>query len=168
MLLLQAFAQFAAGKKGDTVLVMIGSGEQDAALQRAARELGISEWVYFAGEQEHPHDFYRLFDAFVFPSVREGLGNVWCEAMLHGLPVICADVPPMNDYIASFNTGLLVPPDDVMALSDAMLRLFTDRELLGGLGRAGQAFARARFDRDQQLSKLLALASAETISNTLK
>jgi len=147
---------------GRPTVVIVGGGEDEASLRQFAANLGLEDDVIFAGEQSHIHDFYRLFDAFVFPSVGEGLGNVWAEAMLHGLPVICADTRPMSDYIQHDQNGLLAAPDDAPALLAQMLRLMESDQLRRDLGQAGKAFAQEHFDGERQMEKLLAAAQGNS------
>jgi len=156
-LLIRAFAGLprAAAEKRQPALVLVGGGEDEDKLRKLAMELTVANDVIFTGEQAHVHDFYPLFDCFVFPSVGEGLGNVWAEAMMHGLPVICADVRPMSDYVRQNETGLLVRPDDAAALGGEMRRLMESETLRHDLGRRGKAFADTHFDGEEQMQKLL-------------
>jgi glycosyltransferase involved in cell wall biosynthesis len=156
-LLIEAFAALLAGLLAGTgaALVIVGGGEDEEELKRLATALNVAEEVIFVGEQIHVHDFYPLFDCFVFPSVGEGLGNVWAEAMQHGLPVICADVRPMSDYIRHRETGLLARPDDAKALAREMRVLMESEPLRRELGERGRQFACDHFDSERQMQKLL-------------
>src|SRR5690606_31943453 len=64
--------------------------------------------------------------ALVMPSRLEGLPMVPAEAMAAGLPVIAADVGAMEEIVRPEVTGLLLPPDDAAALTEAMRRLLRD------------------------------------------
>jgi len=149
---------------GRPAVVLVGGGEDEASLRKLTADLGLEEDVIFAGEQSHVHDFYPLFHAFVFPSVGEGLGNVWAEAMLHELPVICADTRPMSDYIRHNQNGLLAIPDDAASLRAEMLRLMESEQLRRDLGRAGRLFASEHFDGERQMERLLAAAENQLTS----
>jgi len=85
-------------------------------------------------------------DVFVLPSRSEGISNALLEAMAHGVPSIATDIPGNRDLIEDGRTGLLVPPDDAKALSEALLRLAGDRSLRETLGRAGRRLVEERFD----------------------
>jgi glycosyltransferase involved in cell wall biosynthesis len=155
-LLIEAFAGLLKDSPASRpALVLVGGGEDEERLKKLVAELQLENDVIFTGEQIHVHDFYPLFDCFVFPSVGEGLGNVWAEAMQHGLPVICADVRPMSDYIRHDETGLLARPDDAGALCVEMRRLMESETLRRELGRRGKEFACERFDGERQMQKLL-------------
>jgi glycosyltransferase involved in cell wall biosynthesis len=159
-LLIEVFAVLlnSLPNRAGAVLLFVGDGEDAAKLKELVEQLQIQHDVIFAGEQAHPHDFYPLFDAFVFPSVGEGFGNVWAEAMHHGLPVICTDVRPMNDYIRHGDNGLLAPPDDRKSLCEEMRRLMESGGLRRELGVRAKKCALENFESSRQLQKLLDLA----------
>jgi glycosyltransferase involved in cell wall biosynthesis len=80
---------------------------------------------------------YIAADLFVLPSLYEGYGVVFAEALAHGLPVIAYDVGPVPGLVGE-EAGLLVPPGDVGALSDALDLLLKDpasRDLMSAAAR---------------------------------
>lgn len=76
----------------------------------------------------------------------EGLPKVLIEAAATGCAVITTDMPGCRDAIEPNVTGLLVPPKDIHALSNAMLQLISDPEVLSGMGLAGRRRAERIFD----------------------
>lgn len=76
---------------------------------------------------------YSLADVFVYPSLYEGFGMPPLEAMACGTPVIVSNVSSLPQVLGDLWTGkragLLVPPDDVNALANAMARVLTDTAL---------------------------------------
>jgi glycosyltransferase involved in cell wall biosynthesis len=85
-------------------------------------------------------------DAFVLPSLSEGVSNALLEAMAHGLPCIATDIPGNADLIRDRETGLLVRTGDADALARAMLELAADPALRERLGRAARTLVEERFD----------------------
>ena len=71
------------------------------------------------------------------------------EAMLAGLPIVACDVGSVAEAIRDGETGLLVPPDDEVALAAALRRLLDDRELATRLGERARAVAAQRFTAEQ-------------------
>jgi glycogen synthase len=142
--LLRAFAMALrrAGIPHD--LLLAGDGTESATLQELAKELGVSERVVFTGRADRRLAM-RLFagcDFFALPSRHEPFGIVNVEAMAAGKAVIASRVGGVPEIIADGRNGLLVPPDDPVALADAILRLACERDLperLGSEGRAGAA-----------------------------
>jgi glycosyltransferase involved in cell wall biosynthesis len=114
-----------------------------------------------------PHD--RLLGLFeraavvACPSYREGFGVVCLEAMAHGRPVVASAVDGLRDLVVDGETGLLVPPGDVLKLRAALERLLGDRELRERLGRAGRERARASFSWDES-TRLTRDAYAKALS----
>ena len=103
-----------------------------------------------------PHDeLLRLYEraaVVACPSHREGYGIACAEAMAHGRPVVASAVGGLRDLVVDGETGLLVPPDDVRALREALERLLGDAELRRRLGAAARARAAEHFSWDRSVS----------------
>lgn len=81
-------------KKPEAILLLIGDGELRPAIKQKVAEYGLQKNVIFTGVQSDVHRFYQAMDAFIFPSVYEGLGIVAIEAQAAGLPCCVADTLP--------------------------------------------------------------------------
>jgi glycosyltransferase involved in cell wall biosynthesis len=127
-------------------LTCIGSLERSPATVRQLRSqlqrLGLEASVTLAGELDAPEvdRHYREADLFVLATRFEGYGMAVAEALAHGLPVIGTNVDAIAERVGS-DAGLLVPPDDVEALSAALGRVLNDGALLNALA-AGAARVR--------------------------
>lgn len=89
-------------------LVIVGTGELEEKLKRETRDLGLESRVTFAGFVPHseiPH-YLHSADIFVRPSLSEGLGNSFLEAMAAGVPVIATPVGGIPDFLENGTTGL--------------------------------------------------------------
>ncbi|HWP43887.1 MAG TPA: glycosyltransferase family 4 protein [Blastocatellia bacterium] len=73
--------------------------------------------------------FYSRADVFVMPSLYEGYGIVYAEAMRAGLPIIATDGGPASEIVRDGENALLVPPADSVSLARAIGRLARDPEL---------------------------------------
>jgi glycosyltransferase involved in cell wall biosynthesis len=82
-------------------------------------------------------DRYRRAHAFVHVSLTEGAPQVLVEAMASGTPIVATDVGGVKAALGGGTAGLLVPPDDVRALTDAVLTLADEAELRDRLAQAG-------------------------------
>lgn len=100
--------------------------------------------------QEMP-SYYRLMDVLASPSLRDGLPNAVLEAMSCGLAVVGSHAGGLPDAIVDGDSGLLVPPGDVPALTDALARLLDDFTLRQQLGQAARARVLQKFTLQQEL-----------------
>jgi glycosyltransferase involved in cell wall biosynthesis len=126
--------------RADVEARIVGDGSLKSDLQSCAESLGIADQVSFPGSVPHDavHEEYSKADIFCLPSHHESLGLVNIEAMLSGLPVISTSIDAIKEYITHEKTGLLVDPEDVSALTNALDRVTKSVELRQELGEAGQ------------------------------
>jgi len=102
----------------DAKLLIVGWGNQEAALEREIKNRGLEHSVYLTGRVQDVHPFYALADGFVLSSKAEGFGIVLLEAMAAGLPIISTDIPGPREAVE--NAGILVPSESIDSLSKAM------------------------------------------------
>lgn len=127
------------------VLCMVGDGPDRERLEQVAHDLGIARSTYFVGYQEDVAGYYRLFDAFLLPSVNEGTPVSAIEALASGTPVVATRVGGVPDVVTDGVDGFLVEPGDTDAAADRLAELARDPELRARLGEAGGANARERY-----------------------
>lgn len=82
-------------------LILLGTGELEEKIREKVKRLGIAHAVTFMGSQRNVADFYQAFDAFLFPSLYEGLGIVAIEAQASGLPCFMSDVIPKEAFVCN-------------------------------------------------------------------
>jgi glycosyltransferase involved in cell wall biosynthesis len=135
-------------------LVLVGSGPQREALGEAARALGISERVRFAGFHTDVRPFYAIADVFALPSHSEGSSNVLLEAMMAKVPIVATRAGGNPEIIIDAKTGLLVPVADAAALAGAIARLLQEPDLGSRLAEAALARAARDFSLDRYRERL--------------
>jgi glycosyltransferase involved in cell wall biosynthesis len=117
-LLLRAFARL---QHPDARLMLLGQGENLAALRVLVEHLGISDRVIFAGFHADPAPFYSTADLFALSSNYEGLPTVLIEALGFGLPIVATDCPSgPAEILGNGRYGALVPVGDAEALAAAI------------------------------------------------
>ena len=129
----------------DIGIRIVGDGPELGRTRRLAEQLGVLDRVSFLGSLNSVgilRDEYARASVFCLPSLQEGFGIVFLEAMSHGLPVVAVDSGAVPEVAPHGETSLLVPPRDPDALAHALVRILTDSSLAARLGRAGKQRAR--------------------------
>jgi glycosyltransferase involved in cell wall biosynthesis len=125
--LLEAHARL-LGQIENAHLVIAGEGECRSMLEERARELGIAERVHFLGRRDDVEAIIASVDIAALSSDYEGLPLFVFECMANGTPLVATDVGGLREVIKDGVNGLLVPPRDPIALSDALASLLADGE----------------------------------------
>jgi glycosyltransferase involved in cell wall biosynthesis len=144
--LLEALAGLA---RTDWRLRLVGDGDLRTKYEEQARRLGIEARVQFCGRisQSALVSAYRESDLLLFPSTTaaEAFGLVALEAQSCGVPVIASNLPGVRTVVRDRETGLLVPPRDVLALRTAIERLIANEEERVCMGKAARARTLAKY-----------------------
>jgi len=152
----------------DVRYVIAGDGPLRDYLERVARSVGVEQDVAFLGEvpDEALADLYRSSDVFVLLSREsaldgsaEGFGIVCLEAGACGKPVVAGRSGGIVDAVQDGVTGILVDPEDVGAVADAIASLLRAPSLAKRLGDAGRAMVLARFTWDHVIAEARSLFS---------
>jgi glycosyltransferase involved in cell wall biosynthesis len=129
----------------EAVLCMVGDGPDRVRLEQLAHEIGIARYCYFVGYQEDVAGYYRLFDAFLLPSVNEGTPVSAIEALASGTPVVANRVGGVPDVVRDGVDGFLVEHGDVEGAGRKIAALAEDAKLRAKLGGAGRARVLERY-----------------------
>jgi glycosyltransferase involved in cell wall biosynthesis len=119
---------------------IVGRGPEWPAVSRLHAELGLGDSVVLLGDvgRERLAEEYVNATVFCLPSVQEGFGIVFLEAMAAELPVVACRIAAVPEVVQDGVTGLLTPPRDPGALATEIERLIADPELARRLGREGR------------------------------
>ncbi|MDM8518970.1 glycosyltransferase family 4 protein [Anaerolineales bacterium HSG6] len=112
-----------------TQLLIAGKGPATAELQQLTHDLGITDHVTFLGfvSDTERDIFFKVADLAVIPSLYEPFGIVALEAMALSCPVVVSDTGGLAEVVEHQVSGLTVPPDNVSALSTAIMEILSDR-----------------------------------------
>ncbi len=115
----------------DVRLLALGIGPLERELKEKTESLGVKERVFFLGHKPHAEMVRYLGDAHIFvrPSLSEGMGNSFLEAMAAGLPVIATPVGGIPDFLRHEETGLFCEVENPRSIALQVARLFADRIL---------------------------------------
>jgi glycosyltransferase involved in cell wall biosynthesis len=127
-------------------LLLVGTGEMEAALRTRAAALGVADRVVFAGLRTSVSGLLRASTVVALPSEIEALPTTLIEAAGCGLPVVATDVGGTPEVVTHGVTGLLTPPGDADALARAIVDLLGDEGRRRLMGEAARRMAERRFD----------------------
>ncbi len=152
-------AQRLCGTGHDFTLTLIGDGPLREGLTERVAEAGLSDRITFTGTLPRAEvaDRMRRVDCLVLPSHNEGTPVCVMEALSSGIPVVASMVGGIPDQIEAEQTGLLVPPRDVDALTAALGRVIGDGDFRARITTGARATG-ARFsmaDRQRQVADVL-------------
>jgi glycosyltransferase involved in cell wall biosynthesis len=117
-------------------LRIVGNGPENARLRQIASDLRLESSIRWLGDvdMETLAAEYGRCDVFCLPSVQEGFGIVFLEAMAAGKPIVAARAAAVPEVVRD---GILVEPENPEALAEALLTLYRDPDLRNSLGSAG-------------------------------
>ena len=138
-------------------LVIAGDGVLRAQLEDEARKLIPGDNYRFLGWRDDVSQLLAACDLFMGPSLSEGLGLVYLEAMSQERPVVATDVSAINEVVVDGETGILVPPRDVPSLRNALLTLLHDPQLAGQMGVNGRRRLEGHFQIRRMVDQTVSL-----------
>jgi glycosyltransferase involved in cell wall biosynthesis len=150
-LALRAFAQTRTVIP-DAQLIFVTEGEIPSYLPREGVKVMSPNW-----DRTEFLKLYTSADIFVSPSRLETWGDTILEAMAFGLPCIGVSGQPMEEIIRNEETGLLIPPEDVPCLANALIRLFQQAALRQQMGQIARRIVSEDFTWDVIVSRLLSI-----------
>ena len=159
-LLLDAWSRMDGINDGTCVLrrlVLIGEGEKRTVLTGRIREAGLEGAVTLTGHVDNVEDYLRAADAFVLPSVTEGMSLALLEAMSAGLPVVASGVSGTVDIVRDGENGLLFDRGDTDGLVRCLNALVASGTLRRELGERARETVKRHFSLDNTVESYLSL-----------
>ncbi|HXV96970.1 MAG TPA: glycosyltransferase, partial [Anaerolineae bacterium] len=143
--------------------LILGGGPHEARLKEMVQAYNLGERVLLKGIvfQEHLGDYLKQADIFVLPCIvgsdqdMDGIPNTLMEAMSMEIPTISTNISGIPELIEDGKTGLLVPPEDEIALAEAIISLLENAELRHALGQAGRSKVVEEFEIEKNAHRLL-------------
>lgn len=149
-------------------LVIAGTGSQEKRLRQLVDEVGCSENVSFAGFVREIGDFLGCLHVYAQPSRTEAFGLGVTEAMASALPAVVTRVGGLPEQVIDGDTGLLVPPEDVVALASALSRLLADPDLRAAMGRKAVIRHARNFSLDAMVRRMEGVYAEVLAGNSLQ
>ena len=140
-----------------TRLIIFGEGYLNNQLRAQAASLGLGGFAQFAGFRDDLDDFMGCFDIFAHPALAEGLGVATLKAAAAGVPVVGFNAGGMAEAVIDGETGILVPPENVAALRDAIAALMDENDLRQRMGSMGRERMQKEFSIATMVDKHITL-----------
>ena len=119
-------------------LNLIGEGDCRKEVETIFNQAGCMDSVWMPGNRGDVAELMQDFDAFILPSLAEGISNTILEAMASGLPVIATSVGGNCELVDDTVSGYLVPADSADTMADKMIGLVTNKTLVEQMGNKGR------------------------------
>lgn len=142
--------------------IVAGGGDLQGRLQELAREGSARDRIRFVGKlkPEQLRDYYSRCDIFVMPSVQEGFGIAFLEAMAFGKPVVAADRGGAPEVVQQGVTGFLVEPGDRGGLTKRLIELLCNDALRRKMGEVGRQRVEQNFTFERFAERLKRMLDA--------
>jgi glycosyltransferase involved in cell wall biosynthesis len=152
-------AEQAVAAQPNLRFLLVGDGILGDTIRKQVRRAGLTEYFQFTGlvPPERIPALIGAMDIVVHTSLREGLARVLPQALIAGKPVVSYDIDGAREVVITDETGILLPPESVDSLSEAMVRLAADRALREALGRTGRERFTEPFRHERMSRQLRAL-----------
>ncbi len=128
-------------------ILIIGDGPDREKLVKLAKKQELEQRILFLGEIDHSRlrEYIALADVFVRPSLSEGLGNVFLEAMASGAPIVGTPVGGIPDFLKDRETGLFCQVGNPRDIAKKIKKILKDDELRKQLTKNGLALVRQKY-----------------------
>jgi glycogen(starch) synthase len=132
-------------------LTIVGDGPNRFDLEQQAAALGLGEAVEFKGRTspEHVPELMNRATIVVMPSRCEGFPMVALEAAQMARPIVATPVGGLPESVVHQQTGLLVEPEDSLALAEAIAFLLVHPDIARQMGQAGRSRALDMFNMER-------------------
>ena len=125
-------------QKVDAHLLMVGDGPDLHESVKLARDLGITRKVSFLGNREDVAYLLAASDILLMPSESESFGLAALEAMACGCAVVASDIGGLPELIHNGEDGFLCQAGDAKQMSDRVLELIENKQLLRAIQKAAR------------------------------
>jgi len=127
---------------------IFGEGPLRKELSDTINENNLEDYVKLHGFEQEMPSIINALDVFILCSHHEGLPMALLEAMALGTPVICTAVGGMKEIVSDGYTGLSITPNDLNALTEAILKVFSNRYEASVMAKNAQEYIRKEFTID--------------------
>ena len=126
--------------------LLVGDGAERSKVEQMLRLSNAARTVHLLGWRDDIRSILPAADAFLFPSLTEGMPNAVLEAMACGLSIVASDIPVLRELSGDGERSVLVAGDEPQNFAAALLELRDNPDRRQALGRRAAAWARTNLD----------------------
>lgn len=136
-------------KYSNVKLLVIGSIEDGDPISKNDLTFILeNKNVVYKNHVDNPVNYYNNMDVFIFPTYREGFGNVSIEAQALGIPTITYNVTGAKDTVINNETGFIVEPGDYVKIAEKIELLLINEKLKACMGTKGEEWVNNNFSNE--------------------
>ncbi len=148
--------------------LVIGDGQDRTTLDTLVADLNLRSRVVFLGQKTHAElpSLIQSADIFIRPSLSEGLGNSFLEAMAAGLPIIGTPVGGIPDFLVDGETGVFCEPGNPESIAKAARRIQEEPGLRDKLIRQGATLVAEQYSWEsiaERMDQIFSTLSEPTV-----
>ncbi|MDW4126512.1 glycosyltransferase family 4 protein [Staphylococcus saprophyticus] len=137
-------------------LLVIGSIEDGDSISKNDLTFILeNKNVVYKNHVDNPVNYYNNMDVFIFPTYREGFGNVSIEAQALGIPTITYNVTGAKDTVINNETGFIVEPGDYVKIAEKIELLLINEKLKARMGTKGEEWVNNNFSNEIIWGKMM-------------
>jgi len=136
-------------EEDDFHFLLVGDGPEKHRLEQMVDELGLRQYITFAGEMPGASAWLGALDIFCFTSLDEGLPNVVMEAAVAGTPIVSWNAPFTKELLGNGEVACLVEAGNLIGFKNALVDLIHSPTLRDQLGQAARQHVLGSFSRDR-------------------
>jgi len=142
----------------DFKLLIIGHGDTNLILElkEFIEQNNLQDNVKFVGYKPNIYDYLSNSDIMLVPSIAEGFGLVFLEAMNANLPIIGFDVPATNEIVTDSKTGYLIPKYNTDLMAKRIIELVNNKALRKTLSNGAKEKLTTYFSLDRMVTETVA------------
>ncbi|MGH9496099.1 MAG: glycosyltransferase [Candidatus Sulfotelmatobacter sp.] len=133
--------------------VLVGDGKLQKEFESQVSRCGLERNFLFLGQRDDVPAILACCDIGLLPSKAEGFSNALLEYLAAGLPTVATRVGGIAEILRDGEEGLLIAPENSVALAKAILRLLRDPEFAKRLGENGKELVASRFSFDRMIAE---------------
>lgn len=138
-------------------IVLVGDGEDKKRVMREIENKNLEKYFYLPGAVLNIDQYYKAFDVFVLPSIREACSVALLEAGASGIPAIAFNVGGNSEIIQNGTTGYIIANKDIALLTRKIIYLYKNNYKRYKMGLAARNYVKNTFSVSKRLGKLTSL-----------